>query len=91
MRIVLAVIFACALIAPFGGSADAQGTAKEKSTPKGKMVLLCPQQSAGGGKVNVDCAQGEKCCYQPLFDTGACIPQAQGCLGVVNPLPLVQR
>ena len=78
--------------APAKAAPAKDSTAKAaKAAPKGTMVLLCPKQSTGGAKVNVQCATGEKCCYHPLFDNGSCVPQAEGCLGVVNPLPLVQR
>ena len=90
MRVILAVMFAVAAFGSMSLDASAQGAAKEKApdkSSKGQMVLMCPQQS-GGGKVNVQCGTGEKCCYHPLFDNGSCMPQAQACLGVVNPLPM---
>ena len=74
-----------------GAGKDKAQATTQKTAPKGTMVLLCPKQSTGGTKVNVQCAQGEKCCYHPLFDNGSCVPQSEGCLGIVNPLPLVQR
>ena len=103
MRLGFAVMCALAVIVTMSIDANAQGPSKEgagkdkaqattqKTAPKGTMVLLCPKQSTGGTKVNVQCAQGEKCCYHPLFDNGSCVPQSEGCLGIVNPLPLVQR
>ena len=101
MRLGLAAMIVFAAIAPsIGVNAQdaAQGAAKDKAPKaaakapaKSKMVLLCPQQKAGGDKVNVACADGEKCCYNPLFDNGSCVPEAQGCMGVINPLPRVAR
>lgn len=94
MRVILAVMFAFAALAPMSLDAIAQGAAAEKAqpkaAPKSEMVLLCPQQSSKG-KVNVQCSQGQKCCYHPLFDNGSCVPQAEACLGVVNPLPVFKR
>ena len=105
MRIILALMLAFATIASTGVGVNAQDAGQDKAAPKAAaktapkaaapkaatMVLLCPQQKAGGDKVNVRCAPGEKCCYHPLFDNGSCVPQADGCLGIVNPLPLVPR
>ena len=95
MRVAVAVIFALAAIVPLSLDAYAQGAGpagtKDKAAPKSTMAVLCPKQSAGGEKVNVRCGQGEKCCYHPLFDNGSCGPQADACLGVVNPLPPVPR
>jgi hypothetical protein len=107
MRLVLAVLLAFATFAQLSIAAHAQDAPKEpaakpaaaaakpaaaKQAPKAasKSVLLCPQQK-GGDKVNVTCNDGEKCCYHPLFDNGSCVPQAEGCMGIINPLPRVQR
>ena len=95
MRPGLALITALAAVAVLGGDVLAQGAAKDAAAkdkqPASTMVRLCPKQQPGGDKVNVRCAPGEKCCYHPLFDNGSCVPQAEACLGVVNPLPAVPR
>ena len=91
MRVGLAVMFALVVIAPPSIDANAQGASKDKAPTKANIVLLCPKQLPGGDKVNVRCGQGEKCCYHPLFDNGSCVPQSDGCLGIVNPLPPVSR
>ena len=91
MRVALAVMLAIAAISTTVIGANAQGTPKDKAAPKSRTVLLCPQQKSGGQKVNVTCGQGEKCCYHPLFDNGNCVPQGDACMGIVNPLPPVQR
>ncbi len=91
MRKSLAVLLALATLVPVSLGAHAQNApAKDKAAPKSGMVLLCPQQK-GGEKVNVRCAAGEKCCYHPLFDNGSCVPQADSCMGIVNPLPPISR
>ena len=104
LRLGLAILLAVTVFATTGieamaqapGPSQAQAPSKDapgkgKAPAKSTMVLLCPKQNAGGEKVNVRCGAGEKCCYHPLFDNGSCVPEADGCMGIVNPLPRVPR
>ena len=71
MRVILAVMFAFAAIAPMSFEASAAGKPKNK---------LCMGTSLDNKKVSFKCKASEKCCFDAIANKGNCVASSAMCL-----------
>lgn len=71
MRVVLAVMFGLAAIAPISIEANAAGKPKSK---------LCSGTSLDNKKVSFKCKAAEKCCFDAMAAKGTCVASTAVCL-----------
>ena len=71
MRLILAIMFAVATIAPMSISADAAGKPKNKQ---------CSGTALDNKKVSFKCKASEKCCFDAMAAKGTCVASTAVCL-----------
>ena len=76
MRLILAAVFALAVIAPLSQAADAGKARAQTRAPSNKM---CVATTLDNKRVGWRCLAGERCCWNAFTNQGSCVAASSGC------------